>query len=217
MAALYSDLAQVGYAPAVSDALDQLYDREFFSKYGRGNEAYSGACTVIAEEIYSRFAPTTVVDWGCGAGLHAAALTNCGASVIGIDGVLVDEDLRATGVDIRLADITAPVTAGIAPDVYDLSLCIDVMEHLEERHSAVALDNIVRGAKLLIMSCAPPGQGGHHHVNEQPRRYWWQRMSDIGWTYDRKATGAMEQSFLARRDQVPLSWMYHNLAIYRPR
>ena len=38
--------------------------------------------------------------------------------------------------------------------------------------TAAALANVTRGAGLAILSCAPPGQGGHHHVNERPRRYW---------------------------------------------
>jgi hypothetical protein len=93
---------------------------------------------------------------------------------------------------------------------------IDVLEHLEDEDSAAALANIVTGASMVILSCAPPGQGGHHHVNERPRRYWVARMAKLGWLYQRRETGALERSFLERRDQLPWSWMYHNLCLYRP-
>ena len=195
--------------------LASTYDREFFTRYGACNREYAEACRFIADEIFRRFRPHTAVDWGCGAGLHAAALASHGVAVVGIDGVVVDAELRGE-VEVRRADLTRPVAANLIPGSYDLSLCIDVMEHLHDEESASALANITRGAKLVILSCAPPGQGGHHHVNERPRRYWIARMAQIGWRYDRTETGAMEQFFLANRGDVPLSWMYHNLCVYRP-
>lgn len=196
--------------------LEAIYDRAFFAEYGESNDAYNGACEVIAAEIVRRFAPATVVDWGCGTGLHVAAMRRAGVNALGVDGVLADADLRAAGVDIRVADITAPVAPEVTFESYDLSLCIDVLEHLHDSESAAALANITRGAGLVILSCAPPGQGGHHHVNERPRRYWVRRMAEIGWKYDRAETGSMEHVFLADRSRLPWSWMYHNLCVYRP-
>lgn len=196
-------------------SLAAIYDRQFFAQLGVANEVYARACAVIAGEIAQRFAPRTAVDWGCGAALHAAALAARGVDVLGVDGVLVDDDLRAPGVSIEVADLTQPIEPPRVPDSYDLSLCIDVLEHIDERHADQALRNLTRGAGLVILSCAPPHQGGHHHVNEQPRRYWIARMAGLGWYYDRPATGAMERALSAMRDQLPWSWMFHNLCIYR--
>jgi hypothetical protein len=36
----------------------------------------------------------------------------------------------------------------------------------------------------VIMSGATPGQGGYHHVNEQPREYWIDKFAEYGFTYD---------------------------------
>lgn len=197
------------------DELAEIYDRAFFGEHGAGNPVYAAACAFIAGELHRRFQPETVVDWGCGAGLHAAAMQQCGARVVAVDGVIADADLRAPGIDIRRADLRRPVPAELTFERYDLSLCLDVLEHLEAEHADQALANVTRGAALVILSCAPPHQGGHHHVNEQPRRYWVGKMAAIGWHYDRKATGAMERHFLGFRDRLP-TWMYHNLCIYRP-
>ena len=196
--------------------LPELYDREFFVELGAANPVYASACDVIAGEMFGRFAPRSVVDWGCGAGLHAAALVARGADVVGVDGVRVDDDLRAPGVRIEIADLTEPIGPPTVPERYDLSLCIDVLEHIEEPQSDQVLRNLCRGADLVILSCAPPHQGGHHHVNEQPRRYWVKRMAGLGWRYDRREAGAMERSFLGMRDRLPWTWMYHNLCVYRP-
>lgn len=201
--------------PVPATDLARIYDDKFFREYGAANPRYADACSFIATEIYRRFQPRTAIDWGCGAGLHAAELGRLGVDVIAVDAVVAADELRAGGIDIRRADLTEPLPFGFVPDTYDLSLCVDVMEHLHEADADIALDNITQNAELVILSCAPPGQGGHHHVNEQPRRYWVARMAARGWRYDRRATGSMENYFLGHRDQLPLSWMYHNLCIYR--
>jgi SAM-dependent methyltransferase len=196
-------------------SLAELYDRAFFRAYGAANPIYAESCRLIAAEIYQRFRPQSVVDWGCGAGLHAAAISRLGAVAVGVDGVAVDDDLRAPGLAVVIADLTSPIEPPLVPDRYDLSLCLDVLEHIPAEHADRVLDNVCRDASLVILSCAPPHQGGHHHVNEQPRRYWVARMARRGWYYDRKETGAMEQTFLAMRDRLPWTWMFHNLCVYR--
>ncbi len=200
-----------------TDDITSIYDRSFFSEFGASNPVYARSCALIATEIHRRFKPKTAVDWGCGAGLHVAALRRAGVDAIGVDGADVPADLRAEGAEVRIADLARPIPAGLVPQEYDLSVCIDVLEHLSMTDGRAALHAITRGAGLLILSCAPPGQGGHHHVNEQPRRFWVNELAQLGWQYDRRETGAMEQSFLARRQELPLSWMYHNLCIYRPK
>lgn len=196
-------------------SLADVYDRGFFEELGAANPVYAEACAVIAAEIHRRFSPSTAVDWGCGAALHAAALAKLGTDVTAIDAVVVDDDLRAPGISVAIADITAPVGPPLVPERCDLSLCIDVLEHIAEVHADQVLHNVCRGAGVVILSCAPPHQGGHHHVNEQPRRYWIDKMAALGWHYDRRETGAMETALRGRRDRVPWTWMFHNLCVYR--
>ena len=145
-----------------------------------------------------------------------AALQQLGVDAIGIDGVDLPLDLRAPQLEIRCADLRDRIRDGLVPPAYDLSLCLDVLEHLPEADAQRAIETITRGAQLLVLSCAPPGQGGHHHVNEQPRRHWIARLAAIGWSYSRRETGALESTFLSCREALPLSWMYHNLCVYRP-
>lgn len=200
----------------MSQELAAIYDRDFFASYGAANPDYARACRFIAAEIYRRFRPRTAVDWGCGAGVHAGTLHRLGVAVHAFDAVLAPPDLRDPDIVPRFADLTRPVAAEQSFPRYDLSLCIEVLEHVAPSDSATALTNITRGAGALVLSCAPPGQSGHHHVNERPRRYWVARLAELGWRYDRRATGALERHFLGHRDQLPWSWMYHNLCIYRP-
>jgi hypothetical protein len=197
------------------DDLSEIYGRPFFTEYGTSNPIYARCCAIVAEEIARRFSPKTAVDWGCGAGIHVAALQKRGVAALGVDGVVCPHDLRAAGIEVLQADLRKPISDKRIPSNYDLSLCLDVLEHVSENDMQQAIENITCGAKLLLLSCAPPGQGGHHHVNEQPRRFWVARLASIGWKYDRKATGALENILLSRRPELVLSWTYHNLCVYR--
>ena len=195
--------------------LEEIYDRAFFRDYSTQAPEYARACELISAEIARRFTVTTAIDWGCGAGLHVGALCRAGVDAVGVDGVLVEDDLRDADATIVRGDLRSSAPIDGLPARVDLSLCIDVLEHLEDEHSAAALSHITGRSDLVILSCAPPGQGGHHHVNERPRRYWVSRMADLGWTYQRRETGLMEQHFLTRRAVLTQSWMYHNLCVYR--
>ena len=45
-------------------------------------------------------------------------------------------------------------------------------EHLPEAAAAGFVETLTRHGELVLFSAAPPGQGGEHHVNEQPYAYW---------------------------------------------
>jgi hypothetical protein len=49
--------------------------------------------------------------------------------------------------------------------------CQEVVEHVEEKYLENVLASLACG-KLILITAATPGQGGHHHVNEQPLEYW---------------------------------------------
>ncbi len=198
------------------ETLADVYDREFFADYSHGDVQYREACEFIGAEISRRFSPKTAVDWGCGAGLHTGALVRAGVDAVGVDGVMVADDQRDPDAQVIIADLRRSDAIETVPPQYDLALCIDVLEHIEEADSAAALAHVIRGSELVILSCAPPHQGGHHHVNEQPRRYWIARMAELGWSYVRRETGAMENHFMEHRNVLTQSWMYHNLCVYRP-
>ena len=193
--------------------LSRAYDRAFFAEYSADAPEYAASCALIAGEIHRRYTPASVVDWGCGAGLHLKEMASRGSDTLGIDGSRVAVELVAPPVRVRCADITKLVRLDAR---FDLALCIDVLEHIEEQYAEAVLRNVVASADMVILSCAPPNQGGHHHVNEQPRRYWVKEMAALGWEYQRKETSDLEGAFLAQRDRIAHTWMFHNLCIYLP-
>ena len=110
----------------------------------------------------------SVVDFGCGQGDWLLEAQDLGANhVLGLDSYAIDG--TALPVPVQRVDLTKPV---LLPDRHDLALCLEVGEHLNAEYAAVLVQSLVAAAPLVLFSAAVPGQGGVHHVNEQPPAYW---------------------------------------------
>jgi SAM-dependent methyltransferase len=109
-----------------------------------------------------------VVDFGCGRGDWLTVAVQQGAtSVLGLDTYAIDGTIDA--IPTRTADLTQPVVLG---EVFDVALCLEVGEHLDARYADTLVQSLVDAAPVVLFSAAAPGQGGVHHVNEQPPAYW---------------------------------------------
>ncbi|OGR61530.1 MAG: hypothetical protein A2X34_10630 [Elusimicrobia bacterium GWC2_51_8] len=95
---------------------------------------------------------------------------------------------------------------------FDLTLCLEVAEHIPDELSGVFLKNLARFGDTLLLSAAPPNQGGLHHVNERPKRYWVARLAELGFAYNRRRTGELFEALRARRR--PNMWMFQHISVY---
>ncbi|HEY9003234.1 MAG TPA: hypothetical protein VIM89_17885, partial [Mucilaginibacter sp.] len=55
---------------------------------------------------------------------------------------------------------------------FDLAICTEVGEHLNPASSEHLIKYLTQSAPVVIFSAAVPGQGGHGHINCQPREFW---------------------------------------------
>jgi hypothetical protein len=94
---------------------------------------------------------------------------------------------------------------------FDLAMCLEVAEHLEEKYTDLIIENITRHSDLLIFSAATPGQGGWGHVNEQPFEYWEEKLNAVSFYFNRKAT-AQFRTYL--RGKGAKSWYRKNIAVF---
>ena len=102
-----------------------------------------------------------------------------GIPVVGLDGcaqLIQDTESCTPKVAERMStcDLRAPgwwrpwtVSGG-----WDLVLCVEVAEHLEEQHAAELVRGLCRLGDRVFFSSARVGQKGLSHVNCQPKRYW---------------------------------------------
>lgn len=128
----------------------------------------------------------SVVDVGCGHGYATKYFTDIGCRAVGVEG---HEDAIENSCCPSLITYH-DYTTGDQPcsTSYDLAWCCEFLEHVEEQY----LDNVFStfaGAEYVFITHAVPGQGGHHHVNEQPKEYWVEQFVSRNFELDTTLTG----------------------------
>lgn len=119
------------------------------------------------------YVPTisSAIDVGCGVGTFLSFLEQKGISdVLGLDGNWVDRDLL-----VIPADKFMPVDLRAFPETgrtYDLSICLEVAEHLPPEKGANFISKLCELSSLILFSAAVPRQGGVAHLNEAWQSYW---------------------------------------------
>lgn len=120
---------------------------------------------LVWDYLIKRFAINSVLDLGSGIGYSASYFHNAGLKVLAVDGML-DNCVNAIYPTVQIDLTKSKVTARV-----DLVHCQEVVEHIEEKYIDNLLSSLTCG-RFIVMTNALPGQGGHHHVNEQPTEYW---------------------------------------------
>lgn len=116
-----------------------------------------------------------VADIGCGAGESLRAFRMCGCQVVGVEGLAP----AATLTDVPTVQHNMEKGPIILHNI-DLAFSIEFVEHVG--NSKAVVDTLAY-AKMICMSHALPGQGGHHHVNCQPPQYWIDAFKERGFRY----------------------------------
>jgi cyclopropane fatty-acyl-phospholipid synthase-like methyltransferase len=112
----------------------------------------------------------SVADFGCGQGAWLSVWKSAGASVMGIDGPYIGmQHLMIDADEFRAADLGQPIDLGRR---FDLVQSLEVAEHLSARRATGFIEMLTAHGRLVLFSAAVPGQGGEHHINEQPLEYW---------------------------------------------
>jgi SAM-dependent methyltransferase len=158
------------------------YDDAFWSRQETGD------WNAVADLLGTFVAPRSVADIGCGQGLLMEAILRRmpEAAIVGLD----DSDeavarARRRGLTVLHADIAGASSSQIekladALGPRDLTMCLEVAEHLPSWHSAKLL-RLLTVAPVVFFSAAHPNQGGVLHVNERPAPYWQERFAAIGY------------------------------------
>jgi SAM-dependent methyltransferase len=147
------------------------YSAEFYAAIA---PSASSSADVLVPLLLELVQPTSVVDVGCATGVWLAAFERAGVSrILGLDGEWpATKGLAISRQNFLAVDLTRRVELA---STFDLALCLEVAEHLPESSADDLVDTLVGLAPAVAFSAAIPGQGGHHHVNEQWPDYWGER------------------------------------------
>ena len=173
--------------------------------YG-GFDDTAPSAAVIVDLLKQLVEPVSVVDVGCGPGVFVAEWIRRGIhDVVGMDGAPVAGLYRGPPSSFRAVDLAEPVSEGRR---FDLATCLEVAEHLPPESEGVLVASLVGLAPVVAFSAAPPGQGGHGHVNER----W-----SLHWSYLFAAHGYQQVDLLrgplVEREEV--AWYYRaNLVVF---
>ena len=144
------------------------YDSSFFAYVNSGSLVSAKNMLPI---LLKHIPINSVLDVGCGQGAWLSIWRALGVKdVIGIDGDYIDrQHLLVPQTMFRSIDLRKNFEIGRK---FDLVQSLEVAEHLSIDSASQFVENLCRHGDLVLFSAAPPGQGGHDHVNEQPYEYW---------------------------------------------
>jgi len=93
-----------------------------------------------------------------------------------------------------------------------LAICLEVAEHIDPYEADYVVEKLTELAPTIIFSAAVPGQGGHGHINCQPKEYWEHKFGKLNFVVDREAT----QNFIDfMRSGYHMGWLVNNVQIFK--
>ena len=139
-----------------------------------------------------------IIDVGCGPGIYVKALRDLGFEVDGID-----PDPRCPERQVSMFDVEGR---------YDLAICLEVAEHIDASEADNIVKKLTELAPAIIFSAAQPGQGGHGHINCQPKEYWEHKFGKLNFVLDKELT---ERFIIAIRQGYHMGWLPRNVQIFK--
>lgn len=140
--------------------------------------------------LIERFSPKTMLDIGCGPGGMLAEASSNNIESVGIDGYpgknMVKDEV------IIIHDFTKGPYMHQKKS-YDLGWSCEFVEHVREEFQ----DNYMKSfsiCNVVAMTYAPPGKGGHHHVNCRTEEYWIDVFNGYNFQIDRESTLGFRKS-----------------------
>ena len=188
--------------------LTEIYKEKFFARRCK----LSWRAPVFCDAVQKCLRFKSYIDVGCAIGGIVAEFQKRNFDACGIEG---PENcvpyLEATMVHIM--DIRRPISMGRD---FDLVTCLEVVEHIEPEYEEQLIQNLVNltGVWLLI-SAAPPGQGGHYHVNCQPHSYWIQKFAEKGIVHHGVGTQLIKDNLEPWKQKDGIKAFYKNLLLFR--
>jgi|TARA_R110000787_G_scaffold13767_3_gene42892 hypothetical protein len=149
--------------------------------------------------MVSEFKIKSMLDIGSGTNQMVEVAHEAGIDGIGIDG---DGTFKRKG-PFAIHDYTKGTfivaTKTNENRKFDLAWSVEFLEHVEEEY----IENYMSTFKqchYVIVTAAPPGTPGWHHVNCQNKEYWIEKFNEYGFVFDEAATSGVRKASTMGRD-----------------
>lgn len=158
------------------------------------NERHLYMCSLEFPQKIKRtldlFKPKTVMDLGCGTGRSLDLFLEYDIDATGIEGSSLVKSKARHPERIQLFNLHEELNLG---KKFDLIWCMEVVEHIHPDYVHNLMKTFLNHSERIVLSAAPPGQGGEGHYNEQPASYWIDLFEQYGFSYDEPGTKALQQ------------------------
>ena len=147
-------------------------------------------CPEMFKYLVENLGINSVLDIGCGMGYQMQEFMKYCDEVVGVDG----SEYATSNSPVKESIFKHDFSIGEleTEDRFDLCWCCEFVEHVREEFRDNFLSSFAF-CKYVAMTHAVPGQGGHHHVNCQPREYWIEHMSRFGFEFDEEMTDQLKE------------------------
>lgn len=163
---------------------------------------------LMAKMILQVYQPSSVLDVGCANGVVVRELLDANVDAYGVEGSADASPFFEVPERILELDLRFPVAVEGA--MFDLVLSTEVAEHIEPEHAETFLDTLAAFGDRILLTAAPPGQGGTYHVNCQPRSYWIGKLAARGFNEDLDALERCRKVLLPFRTHGEVCMYYEN-------
>lgn len=200
-------------------SLENIYKGSFFGRRDRLAWRVPIVCNAIIS-TFNLVPGSSIVDVGCATGDFMDGLYERGYKVRGIEGSENAKPYLLSRVKDKIFfhDLRYPISfqgSKVFDRMFDLCICLEVAEHIEPEHADQLVANLCFLSHTVLISAAPPGQGGHYHVNCQPEEYWIAKFMKNG--YVRKLLDEMDwRDYLHQhRKKKGINAYYANTLIFK--
>lgn len=148
--------------------LGEIYKKSFFSRRYKLDWRAKYVCDAVVG-TFNMVAGWTLIDVGCAIGEYVRKFKEeYGILSEGIEGSPEAKDFFVTD-GIMVLDLREKLRLF---SKYDVCMSLEVAEHIEPKYADQYVDNLVNLSDNILITAAPQGQGGHHHVNCRSKHYW---------------------------------------------
>lgn len=189
--------------------LENQYKKSFF----KGRHKLKWRAQIVCGAIIKILEPDRLIDVGCATGDLVAEFLAMGIDAYGIEGSNnCREYLECPEERIFHLDLRVPIVE--ISDRYDLAICFEVAEHIEPDYADIFVDNLALLSNRILISAAPPGQGGRCHWNCQPVEYWNEKFMDRGYYFRSGVVKEFRAEWNFWRSKPGIKAYYENLLYF---
>lgn len=150
----------------------------------------------VLKYIKENFDTSSVLDIGCGLGEMKVLCDDLDMSYLGVDG---DFTANRDHNHVLIHDYTEGSTN--IDKTFDVAWSTEFVEHVEEKY----VDNFMADfakAKYVMVTHAPPGKNGYHHVNCKSAQYWIDVFQRHSFEFSNKHTKLIRKHSTMKREFV---------------